>query len=61
MAENREVKNEVKIRLTDEQHAAVFRVKKKTGDTIAVIVRRYVREGLEREEQKGAGRKSAER
>jgi predicted DNA-binding protein len=61
MKENREAPKEVKIRLTEEQHAALLRRKKKTGNAIAVIVRNYIIAGLETEDQKGAGRKAAER
>lgn len=52
--ENREAEKEVKLRFTEEQHRALLRMSKETGNTITSIVRTFVVDGLKREAQKGA-------
>lgn len=52
MKEKRTAGEEVKVRLTEAQHAALWRIKEKTGQTITAIIRNYVIAGLEQEENR---------
>ena len=49
---NREMEKEVKIRLTDELHARVKRVAQTNGQNITALVRFYIVQGLQTDEEK---------